>query len=619
MADAAAFAVTPDRGIQRTIRAGLTAAGVAGEVVGSAEELPDGPLSAALVLFHQVGADARALRRVAERGERPVIALVPRGDLASAVDAMKAHDRVIAAMAVDELTSRAVAALVARAIRGDGFGIDKVLSWGARVHSLEVASYRDKARAVNRISELAASVGFRRKHRESIERCSDEMLMNALYDAPIGEDGVPVAHRAPRRSRLVLAAEDSAVIEFGFDGRRFAVGVRDRFGRFERATLVAYLDKCLRGGKQIDDKAGGGAGLGLYFLARSANSVMFNVRAGAITECICTFDVEAARIELEQIGVLHEPARQARPASQAAPDQRTTDRIRRRALSRSGAPDRRSWIVASLGVAAGVAGTLAVAGSEGRVDGRSAPSAAPAPALSSAALATSVDPGKVIPDVDRPPPVDDANTARSASTERRRAHDPAGEPIRSELPPPEVPAGGQDGEIAEPVADPDPVRRDDRLGTEPSCPPGQDCSSVAPRAAAPMCGDGAVSRGEECDDGNRAAGDGCSPACAGEGPLWVSPRSIERLRIAGDAQVAAPEDVRMRMTRRGVERVVGRVEMCLDSGGGVSSLRLLQSTGYTAYDQILLERMTGWRYRPYSVAGSPVPVCAAMTFVYQLR
>jgi cysteine-rich repeat protein len=34
--------------------------------------------------------------------------------------------------------------------------------------------------------------------------------------------------------------------------------------------------------------------------------------------------------------------------------------------------------------------------------------------------------------------------------------------------------------------------------------------------AAPVCGDGMVEMGEDCDDGNTAAGDGCSPTCAPE-------------------------------------------------------------------------------------------------------
>ena len=32
-----------------------------------------------------------------------------------------------------------------------------------------------------------------------------------------------------------------------------------------------------------------------------------------------------------------------------------------------------------------------------------------------------------------------------------------------------------------------------------------------------MCGDGKVGATEECDDGNTASGDGCSPTCTNEG------------------------------------------------------------------------------------------------------
>src|SRR5262249_25783297 len=37
--------------------------------------------------------------------------------------------------------------------------------------------------------------------------------------------------------------------------------------------------------------------------------------------------------------------------------------------------------------------------------------------------------------------------------------------------------------------------------------------STTPRSAVPVCGNGVIDSGEECDDGNTDAGDGCSPTC----------------------------------------------------------------------------------------------------------
>ena len=41
----------------------------------------------------------------------------------------------------------------------------------------------------------------------------------------------------------------------------------------------------------------------------------------------------------------------------------------------------------------------------------------------------------------------------------------------------------------------------------------------------PGCGDGLTQPGEECDDGNQASGDGCSPACLAEPPYEIEPNN----------------------------------------------------------------------------------------------
>ena len=134
------------------------------------------------------------------------------------------------------------------------------------------------------------------------------------------------------------------------------------------------------------------------------------------------------------------------------------------------------------------------------------------------------------------------------------------------------------------------------------------------------CGNGRVEPGEECDDGGRVKGDGCSPRCTVERPRLVDARVIEGYRIAGDPQIHPPEPVRDAMAGRGQTRTVAAVEMCLSTGGAVSSLRLQQSTGFPLYDRLLIARMHEWRYRPYRlVDGTPVTACTVVMFIYRIE
>ena len=299
------IAITPDPGLGRTLRTATTAAGAEVREVSTAAAIEPGALAAELLVFHwarQVASDDwRAeleLAELAELADRMpegghVIVLLPGGDLATAVAAMRAHQRVAGVLVADRMRGSALTAMTRRLLFGDIFGLDKVLPWGALVHSITIGDTAEKTEAVQRISAFAAAVGLRRIHRDRIERCCDEMMMNALYDAPAAAEGEP------------QLAKDRPVVEYGCDGHRFAVAVRDRYGRFDRDTLLRYLHRCLHSEQQIEQKQGG-AGLGLYFMSRSASSLLFNLLPGRVTESVCLFDIEAPNAELDQIGVFCE-------------------------------------------------------------------------------------------------------------------------------------------------------------------------------------------------------------------------------------------------------------------------------------------------------------------------
>jgi TonB family protein len=158
----------------------------------------------------------------------------------------------------------------------------------------------------------------------------------------------------------------------------------------------------------------------------------------------------------------------------------------------------------------------------------------------------------------------------------------------------------------------------DGLGTGAlPCGPGATCGSVLDD---PICGDGETTGVEECDDGNRVGGDGCSARCKVDREHVVPSRLIEGSRIAGDPQIRAPDSVRQQMARAALKQVVGNVKMCLDRSGRVRSVSILKSTGFKEYDQLLLSRMRDWRYRPYRLdTGAAVPVCTAVTFIYRVQ
>lgn len=136
-----------------------------------------------------------------------------------------------------------------------------------------------------------------------------------------------------------------------------------------------------------------------------------------------------------------------------------------------------------------------------------------------------------------------------------------------------------------------------------------------------VCGDGAVDAGEQCDDGNRDGGDGCSATCRLEPPpqAVVAPSVLGALRISGDTQIVPPDPVKTAMLRDGRSRTVGTLKVCIDAAGRVASVGTAGTTKYAAYDAALVRAVRAWRYQPHRVNGRPTPACGMVTFVYTIR
>ncbi len=299
--------VSAEKVYSRQLATALKAAGGTVDVHASIDSLGKGELQAALVVMHLDGELSAAAAELVPRltGEARVIAVLPRSNLPAVVDIMQSSERMAGILVAEELDLRELSAMATRVLNGDIFGLEKMVRWGTLVHSQLVGDYQEKAVCISQVSEFAENMGVRRKYREAIEQCLDEMLMNALYDAPVDEQGQHIFSEIPTKTRISLRVEQKAVVQYACDGKSFAVSVRDAFGTLERGTVLKYLYKCLHSEQQIDRKAGG-AGLGLYLMVNSATTVYFNVLPGVATEAVCVFDLETPKLQIEHFGFFSE-------------------------------------------------------------------------------------------------------------------------------------------------------------------------------------------------------------------------------------------------------------------------------------------------------------------------
>jgi hypothetical protein len=102
-------------------------------------------------------------------------------------------------------------------------------------------------------------------------------------------------------------------------------------------------------------------------------------------------------------------------------------------------------------------------------------------------------------------------------------------------------------------------------------------------------------------------------------PAIIPPLSFESYQIAGERNIFPDDVTKAEIARAGTQRIMIPVKVCMDTTGRVDVAELIKGTGFPAYDAKLVAGVLTWRYRPYLVNGTPVPVCSIVQFVYNQR
>jgi len=206
---------------------------------------------------------------------------------------------------VGEELDRGVFVTCQKLLTGDIFGIEKYLPDGTPVHYVRLRDFEGRGKAIDTVLAYAEAAKMRRQVRNAIGSVCEELLMNALYDAPVDDEGNQVFAEVDPHDRTRSRSPRPVSIRYAATESQFAIAVRDRFGRLAKNTILSYIEKCLHSPVQIDRKTYG-AGLGLYLVANAAASYLVNVAYGIATEVVCTFD-RGAKAPLRMVGMFVHP------------------------------------------------------------------------------------------------------------------------------------------------------------------------------------------------------------------------------------------------------------------------------------------------------------------------
>lgn len=185
-------------------------------------------------------------------------------------------------------------------LRGDLFGLQKYLMWGVEPYCVTIRDSFDKPKYIREVSDYATSLGCGERTLEMVETIVDEVVTNAIYNAPRNDDGTPKYAQLSRREQVVLDDHEVGELQFACDGEFIAIAQIDPFGALTQDTVVSYLNRCLvKGPKQFSEETGG-AGIGLFRVFQSLSKFVVNIDPGKKTEVISLIDLRLSMRRFRQ-------------------------------------------------------------------------------------------------------------------------------------------------------------------------------------------------------------------------------------------------------------------------------------------------------------------------------
>lgn len=170
-------------------------------------------------------------------------------------------------------------------IHRDLFGAEKYLLWGTALHAHTLTKASERAHLVAELADAVRARGQSARVASMAMLVADELLSNAVHNAPVDASGTHFRKDAPRDVELDLDGQHAVTLRWGCDARYLAIEVNDQFGTLDRETILRSL------AKSDVRESGAGAGMGISLSYRSSDHLVFNLSPGKRTEIIALIDV----------------------------------------------------------------------------------------------------------------------------------------------------------------------------------------------------------------------------------------------------------------------------------------------------------------------------------------
>jgi hypothetical protein len=116
--------------------------------------------------------------------------------------------------------------------------------------------------------------------KDSLSQLINELLYNALFNAPTDEDGNQIFKEQDRKVNVKLDIENSADLKITNNETQICISVVDKYGSITKDVIDSHISR-----NEVSEKLGG-AGIGLSLIYNNSHELIFIVEPGQKTEVI---------------------------------------------------------------------------------------------------------------------------------------------------------------------------------------------------------------------------------------------------------------------------------------------------------------------------------------------
>lgn len=180
--------------------------------------------------------------------------------------------------------------IVLRAAQADrAFGLANILAEGTKVQVIRFNISTQKQQGVEAVKNFLLAIKFKTRMAVVVANAVDELLMNAIFDAPVDATGKPVYAQTTRDTELELQGKHQVELHVGYDGEYIAITAVDLFGSLDKVKLFTHISKRYAEEEYKVRASYAGAGIGLATVFRSGGSFLFVSEGGVKTEVTVFF------------------------------------------------------------------------------------------------------------------------------------------------------------------------------------------------------------------------------------------------------------------------------------------------------------------------------------------